>query len=123
MLASLVIEMLTISLLVLAVGWISDILHASTRDRRSGFNSARTIGWDQMSVSRQLPVHDGSDATWATRPMRRRERPLRVPACLVGSSDLFRMSVISRNKPISGQPRRGFSGLNRNDRARPTSGF
>jgi hypothetical protein len=45
MLAPLIIDPLIASLLLLAVGWANDILHASTHDRQGWLNSTGPIGW------------------------------------------------------------------------------
>jgi hypothetical protein len=45
MLARLIIDPLIASLLLLAVGWAIDILHASTHDRQSCLESTGPIGW------------------------------------------------------------------------------
>jgi hypothetical protein len=45
MLAPLIIDPLIASLLLLAVGWVIDILHASTHDHQGCLNSTGPIGW------------------------------------------------------------------------------
>jgi hypothetical protein len=49
MLAPLIVDPLIASLLLLAVAWVIDILHASTHDRQSCLNSTGPIGWNQKS--------------------------------------------------------------------------
>jgi hypothetical protein len=77
MLAPLIVELLIASLLFLLVGWISDILHASTHDDLSCLNSAGTIGWDQMRRLRKPLPYDNPDATWRARPVGRHRPPER----------------------------------------------
>ena len=73
MLAPLIIDLLIASLLFLLVGWISDILHASTHERPNYLDSEGTIGWDQMSRPRKPLPYDDPDATWRARPVRRHQ--------------------------------------------------
>jgi hypothetical protein len=49
MLAPLIIDPLIASLLLLAVGWVIDILHASTHDRQGCLESTGPIGWKQIN--------------------------------------------------------------------------
>jgi hypothetical protein len=49
MLAPLIIGPLIASLLLLAVGWVVDILHASTHDSQSCLEATEPIGWKQIN--------------------------------------------------------------------------
>ena len=52
MLAPLIVDPLIASLILLAVGWVSDILHASKHGHQSCLNATGPIGWNQISCPR-----------------------------------------------------------------------
>jgi len=75
MLAPLIIESLLASLLLLFVGWIIDLVHASTHGGPSSLNLERAIGWHPISRSAKPLPSEEPDARWRARPVGR-HRPL-----------------------------------------------
>ena len=80
MLAPMIVNVLAVSLLLLALGWVSDFLRARSHNGRRFLNREDRLGSSLMSHSREPVLIDQRGATPAARRVRPAQRFGRLPA-------------------------------------------
>jgi hypothetical protein len=80
MLAPMIFNVLVFSLLLLALGWVSDVLRARSHNGRRSLNCEGTIGCNLMSHPRTSLLLDHPDATQTARRVRPPRRFRRLPS-------------------------------------------
>jgi hypothetical protein len=74
MLAPMIFSVLVFCLLLLALGWVSDVLRARSHNGRRSLNCEGTVGCNLMSHPRTSLLLEHLDATPTARPPRRFRR-------------------------------------------------
>jgi hypothetical protein len=80
MLAPMIVDVLIVSLLLLALGWVGDVLRARSLNGRRSLNCEGTVGCNLMSHPRTPLLLDHPDATQAARQVRPPRRFRRLPS-------------------------------------------
>jgi hypothetical protein len=80
MLAPMIFNVLVFSLLLLAFGWVSDILRARSHNARRSLSCEGTVGCNLISPPRTSLLLDHLDATQTARRVRPPRRFRRLPS-------------------------------------------